>query len=758
MNKDIVTVGNPNSGKTTLFNQLTGARQQVGNWAGVTVEKKTGRYSSGQHEVNITDLPGIYSLDNSDDINSLDESVAVKALFSSSADLIVNVVDASSLERSLYLTLQLRELGDPMVVVLNKIDALERHGVTIDTQKLARLLGCPVLSVSATDDKSVSQLTGELDSVLKASRLHKPEPMMLDYGEKIGSVLEEIAPMITSVRAPYRIATAIRLLTDDQLAAKSVPAQELMKIQQVISKHCAELDTDLMVANSRYTLIADICCRCRQQVVTVRQRLTDTLDTVVLHRYLGLPIFLGVMYLMFMLSLNLGNALTDFFDIGVGGVLVNGGHALMDGHLPQWLVTLLADGIGGGIRTVSTFIPVIACLYLFMSVLESSGYMARAAFVLDRVMQKIGLPGKAFVPLVLGFGCNVPAIMATRTLEQERERKVAAAMAPFMSCGARLPVYTLFAASFFQASAQNIIFILYLAGILVAIITGVMLRNTLYPGESECMVMEIPEYEMPTVKNVMLKTWNKLKRFVLGAGKTIVVVVTLLSFAQSIGTDGSFGHQDSGDSVLAKAAQTITPVFKPIGIEQDNWQATVGIITGIFAKESVVGTLNSLYSQSSNSDEPFDLWATMVSALQTIPHNIAALDFTDPLKVSVDASEQGVMNDQGVDSGVFTALQQKFSPSSAFAYLVFILLYTPCVAAMGAYVREFGRQFATFIGGWTMLQAVVFSTLAYQVLNLTDDPALHAAWIGASLSVLLVSYVVMRQVKCRWDEKDVLLK
>jgi ferrous iron transport protein B len=428
--------------------------------------------------------------------------------------------------------------------------------------------------------------------------------------------------------------------------------------------------------------------------------------------------------------------------------------------LPVWLVTLIADGVGGGIQTVATFIPVIGCLYLFLSLLESSGYMARAAFVLDKVMQKIGLPGKAFVPLVLGFGCNVPAIMATRTLEQERERKLAASMAPFMSCGARLPVYALFAAAFFPENGQNVVFGLYFLGILAAVFTGLLLKHTIYPGRSDTFIMEIPDYEFPTMRNIMIKTWQKLKRFVLGAGKTIVVVVTILSFFNSLGMDGSFGNEDSENSVLSKAAQIVTPVLAPIGIQEDNWPATVGIITGIFAKEAVVGTLNSLYSDPADEGAEFDLMASLEEAVMSIPDNLSGLSYSDPLGVEVGdlTNTSAVAEDQGVADSIFGNLQAHFVTSaSAMAYLIFILLYTPCVAAMGAYMREFGRQYSYFIAGWTMLLAYVSSTLYYQIANFSNAPMTSSMWIAISLIVMAVTYLALKRKSREVEQQEVAL-
>ncbi|MDD1792929.1 Fe(2+) transporter permease subunit FeoB [Enterovibrio sp. ZSDZ42] len=747
--KQLLTVGNPNSGKTTLFNRLTGSRQEIGNWAGVTVDKKTGTALLGEDACALTDLPGIYTLDNADGENSLDESIAISALFSLPSDLIINVLDASCLERSLYLTLQLRELGRPMVVVLNKMDIVSQQGFHLDTERLAQALGCPVMSVTATDPLSVSALKVALSETINSS-----EPLSaisLDYGIDVESSISTLSVGLQQQGATYERAKSIRLLTGDRALLNQMAVETHTLLNNVREKQLEKVDVDLVIANVRYSKVAEICHQCKKQIIPLKARITDAIDNVILSRYFGLPIFFLIMYLMFMFSINIGSAFIDFFDISTGALLVDGAHFLLDSHLPVWLVTLLADGVGGGIQTVATFIPVIACLYLFMSLLESSGYMARAAFVLDKAMQKIGLPGKAFVPLVLGFGCNVPAIMATRTLDQERERRLAAAMAPFMSCGARLPVYALFAAAFFPENGQNVVFLLYLLGIAMAVFTGMVLRRTIYPGDSDAFMMEMPRYEWPRLKDVGLKTWHKLKRFVLGAGKTIVVVVTVLSFMNSLGTDGSFGNQDSENSVLSKVAQTVTPIFAPIGIQEDNWPATVGIITGIFAKEAVVGTLNNLYASPSDAGvSDYDLIASLQTALQTIPENLLGLNFSDPLGLDVGdlPDQQAVAEEQDVDLSIFANLSVNFTAASAFAYLVFILLYTPCVAAMGAYVREFGRPFAAFIGSWTMLLAIVCSTLVYQVGMILETPMQSGVAIAGSLMVMWAAiHLLKRQAK-----------
>ncbi|WP_318511352.1 Fe(2+) transporter permease subunit FeoB [Photobacterium leiognathi] len=732
MQYNILTVGNPNSGKTTLFNGLTGAKQQVGNWAGVTVEKKTGRYQHNGDDFSLTDLPGIYNLDSANDANSLDEAIASRAILTTPADVIINVVDASSLERSLYMTLQLRELGRPMVVVLNKMDVLKRQRQVLDIKALEKALGCPVLALSANNMERIAEFKTKLHKMLTQGVV--VNEFELDYGQDFEQAVSQLAPLFKHNDKLNARAQGIRVLENDTLVINTLSDEDKATACGLRANLLNTVDPDIQVADVRYTFLHQLCQKVRRQEGRLSNSLTDKIDCVLLNRFVGIPFFFLVMYVMFMFAINIGSAFIDFFDISFGALLVDGGHHLLDDHLPVWLVTIIANGIGGGIQTVATFIPVIACLYLFLAVLESSGYMARAAFVLDKVMQKVGLPGKAFVPLVLGFGCNVPAIMATRTLEQERERKLAAAMAPFMSCGARLPVYALFAAAFFPENGQNVVFALYLLGIVAAVMTGLILRSTLYPGSSDSFIMEMPNYELPTIRNVVIKTWQKLKRFVFGAGKTIVVVVAVLSFFNSLGTDGSFGNEDTSNSVLSKASQVVTPVLEPIGVKADNWPATVGIITGIFAKEAVVGTLNSLYAPATDdSNEEYNLVASLKEAVESVGDNLAALSFSDPLGIEVGDLEnkQAVAEEQGVNESVYGNIQAHFvSGAAAMAYLIFILLYTPCAAAMGAYVREFGQKFALFIAGWTMLMAYSFATWFYQIAHFVDHPATSAFWIG----------------------------
>ncbi|NLS12008.1 Fe(2+) transporter permease subunit FeoB [Vibrio sp. SM6] len=741
----ILTVGNPNSGKTTLFNALTGAKQQVGNWAGVTVEKKTGHFSSTGVEFELTDLPGLYALDSANDANSLDEAIASSAIYNLAADVIVNVVDATALERGLYMTLQLRELGKPMVVVLNKLDVLQKQHQVLDLAKLEKHLGCQVFALSAHDKDQVAEFVKRLHKSL-AQGVHC-EPLTLNYDARLEATLSELIQLPSLAHNDASRAEAVRILESDVLTLNRLTEHDRNAAENLRNLLSVEMDAELNIANTRYTFLHQVCTDVRRQEGGLSRKASDRIDNILLHRVAGLPIFFGIMYLMFMFAINVGGSFIDFFDIAVGAIAVDGVHHLLDNALPEWFVTIVADGFGAGIQTVATFIPVIAAMYLFLAVLESSGYMARAAFVLDRLMQKIGLPGKAFVPMIIGFGCSVPAVMATRTLEQERERKLTAAMVPFMSCGARLPVFALFAAAFFPENGQNVVFLLYLIGVLAAVITGLVLRHTLYPGTSDSLVMELPSYERPTLRNVLTKTWHKLKKFVLGSGKTIVVVVAILSFFNSLGVDGSFGNQESEKSVLSRASQIVTPMFEPIGVQENNWQATVGIITGLFAKEAVIGTLNSLYSSAEAGDETseYDLIATLGEALQTIPDNLMGMNYSDPLGIEVgDLTDKAVVaEDQGVDNTIFGNLETHFvSGSAAFSYMLFVLLYTPCAAALGAFAREFGQPFMRFIAIWTFAFGYIVAAVFYQLTQISATPVYSVSVIA--LCVTLVVGVIAR--------------
>jgi len=547
----------------------------------------------------------------------------------------------------------------------------------------------------------------------------------------------------------------VRLLEGDDLARQTAgPA---------LSARAAEAgaalggDLDIQVADARY----GFANAAAQQAVTWSGRttrdLTDRIDRVVLNRALGIPIFLLMMYLMFMFTINIGGAFIDFFDEFAGALFVDGAAAGMTAlGSPEWLTVLLAKGIGGGLQTVATFIPIIGFLFLFLSVLEDSGYMARAAFVMDRFMRWIGLPGKSFVPLIVGFGCTVPAVMATRTLEHRRDRLLTIAMAPFMSCGARLPVYVLFAAAFFPQGGQNVVFALYLIGIATAVLTGLVLKNSVLRGEATPFIMELPPYHVPTAKGVLLHTWDRLKAFIVRAGRVIVPMVLVLNVLNAIGTDGSFGNEDTDKSVLAEVGRTIAPAFGPMGLTEENWPAAVGIFTGVLAKEAVVGTLDATYSALAAQDageteeeEPFDLGAAVAGAFATIPTNLvdAFASWADPLHIAaVDVSDQdAVAEDQEVSAGTFGAMAARFDGAAgAFAYLLFILLYMPCAAAIAAVYQESGPRWTAFVALWTTGLGYGMATLFYQAARWDAHPGTSVAWIAAVLVGFAAVFLTMR--------------
>lgn len=745
----IGVIGNPNCGKTTLFNALTGAKQSVGNWPGVTVERKEGTVHLRGKPHKLVDLPGTYALDSHDDELSMDEKIAREFALSGEAQIIINILDASNLERNLFLTSQLLDMGVPVICAVNMLDVAEREGIHVDTQVLSQKLGVPVVPIVASTGRGIEELCRVLAHYLDHATVATP---LLRLDESLESAVHRLKDALgDAVENPFW--TATRVLEDDTYAQDILPESRRLNVLSLAQQLRAELEQqdhqpiDVLMANNRYRSIQHIL----QQALTINDKglsLSERIDRWVLNRWLGIPFFFGVMYLMFLFAINVGSAFIDFFDIAFATVFVDGAHYLLDQvGSPAWLSTLLADGLGGGIQLVATFIPVIGALYLFLSVIEDSGYMARAAFVMDRLMRAVGLPGKSFVPLIVGFGCNVPAVMAARTMDTEKDRLLTISMAPFMSCGARLSVYALFAAAFFRENGALMVFSLYVLGIVMAMLTGIALKNTLFKPDLTPFVMELPAYHVPTVRGVLIKTWERLKSFCLRAGKTIVTVVVILSFLNSIGTDGSFGNEDSKDSVLSKIAGTVTPVLTPLGVNEHNWPATVGIITGIFAKEAVVGTLDALYSPEADDDgAEYSLSGGLLEALQTIPDNLAGLADTllDPLGLSLISADQ--TEEQGVHSGTFTSMVLLFgSKLAAFSYLVFILLYTPCVATLGAMTREAGLRWMLFVAGWSTGLAYTTAVIVYQVGSFVHHPLSSSLWLAGCIAFIAGSLWQMRR-------------
>lgn len=699
----IALIGNPNCGKTTLFNLLTGANQKVGNWPGVTVEKKFGYFELENESIELVDLPGIYSLEQG--YSGIDEKIAQDFLEQSDISLIINIVDATNLERSLVLTQQLTERGVPMLLVINMLDVARQQGITVNTDKLAQKLQLPIIEMIASQKHGIDELRNNLIST---------------FGT--------VPP--TNENKPT---SAENTASEEKLLQRYHQSRQL--INGVV------------------------------EVSPTHHSLSERIDAVLINRWLGIPFFLFMIYLMFTIAVNLGAVFIDFFDILFAAVLVDGvSWLLREISSPEVLVTLLAQGVGGGVTLVATFIPVIGFLYLCLSVLEDSGYMSRAAFVIDRAMSGIGLPGNAFVPLIVGFGCNVPAVMAARSLGRDSDRLMTIAMAPFMSCGARLTVYALFAAAFFQQNGQNIVFALYLLGIALAVFTGWIFRKQLFTDEVTPSFQEMPAYHVPIARNILLTTWFRLRSFIFRAGKTIVVVVIALSFLNSISTDFSFGNEDSEDSVLSVIGRSITPAFAPLGIEKDNWPATVGLFTGMFAKEAIVGTLDALYSESSADEDdgsPPDLIAAAGDAFSSIGSELFALSssLTDPLGISIgDVSDlDAVADEQEIETTTLSNMAALFSgPFAAFCYLVFILLYAPCVAVLGAINKEAGWHWTLLVFGWSTGLAYITATVIYQIGTFFVNPLFSSLWIIGMLTILIVFILNLKRLSSKMVPKNLI--
>jgi ferrous iron transport protein B len=737
-------VGNPNCGKTTLFNALTGARQKVGNWSGVTVERKSGFFKQDDATIEVVDLPGTYSLIRATESLSIDESIACEFILNRQADVIINIIDASNLERNLYLTMQLIEMRVPMMVVLNMMDVAKQRGIQIDLEKLEKELGCPVMALQASKRKGIKEFKR---AILAAKQLRAPQ-REIPCSPVITKAIHDV--MTASHPLAQNKWLAIRLLEDDAIARAQVNEAVLKEVAIAQGHIRAALseDPDILLADARYQFIQTILTQAVKKT-HARKTWTARLDAIVLNRLLGIPIFLAVMYWMFFFAINIGGAFQDFFDISSDTLFVDGfAHVL--GYLgsPNWLTAILANGIGKGINTTITFMPVIGAMFLALAFLEDSGYMARAAFVVDRAMRALGLPGKSFVPMIVGFGCNVPSVMAARTLENKRDRILTAMMSPFMSCGARLAIYAIFTAAFFSSGGQNIVFMLYLLGIIMAMLTGLLLRKTVLKGEPASLVMELPPYHLPNIKTLCIHAWQRLKLFVLRAGKLIIPICVLIGVLNVLNMDGTINSGGDSQSLLSTLGQWLTPIFAPMGIHQDNWPATVGLVTGVLAKEVVVGTLNTLYSQighlTSMPEEAFNVWAGLSSALASIPENLMQLvhSLSNPILAKAPIHP--------VTEGVYGVMASRFDGRiGAVAYLLFVLLYFPCVSTTAAMLREVNRAWTWFSVVWTTLIAYGVAVGFYQAATFLRHPVASALWLGGILGTFFLVVFIMRQWAAR---------
>ncbi|WES68804.1 Fe(2+) transporter permease subunit FeoB [Superficieibacter sp. HKU1] len=742
-------IGNPNSGKTTLFNQLTGSRQRVGNWAGVTVERKEGSFQTTDCQATLVDLPGTYSLTTISSQTSLDEQIACHYILSGDADMLINVVDASNLERNLYLTLQLLELGMPCVVALNMLDIAEKQQVRIDVDALSARLGCPVVPLVSTRGRGIDALKLAIDRHNRnrdVELVHYAQPLLREAGH-LAQLMPENMPI------QQRRWLGLQMLEGD-IYSRAYAQDAAHQLGDVLARLESEIDDPaLHIADARYQCIAAICDTVSNSLTAEPSRFTAAMDKIILNRFLGLPIFLLVMYVMFLFAINIGGALAPIFDAGSVAIFIHGlqwfGYTL---HFPEWLTIFLAQGIGGGINTVLPLVPQIGMMYLFLSFLEDSGYMARAAFVMDRLMQSLGLPGKSFVPLIVGFGCNVPSVMGARTLDAPRERLMTIMMAPFMSCGARLAIFAVFAAAFFGQEGALAVFSLYILGIVMAILTGLMLKHTIMRGEASPFVMELPVYHVPLIKSLLIQTWQRLKGFILRAGKVIVIVSIFLSALNSFSLNGK-AVNNINDSALASVSRVFTPLLEPIGIHGDHWQATVGLFTGAMAKEVVVGTLNTLYTAENIQEAEFNPAEFSLTAELSDAAAETWQSLKDTFSLSVLANPiEASKGDGEMATGTMGVMSEKFgSAAAAYSYLIFVLLYVPCISVMGAISRESSRGWMGFSILWGLNIAYSLSTLFYQVASFHQHPQYSMICILAVVAFNVLVIGCLRRARSRID-------
>ncbi len=768
----VALIGNPNCGKTTIFNALTGSQQRIGNWPGVTVEKKSGWFQYKNQKMEIIDLPGIYSFD--EEISD-DERIAKEYILSGEANLFVNIIDSTHFERNLYLTLLLLEMGIPMIVLLNMKDLADKGGITIDAKALQKLLSVPVYSIKGTDRNDILKIK---EALIQADTFECSFTHKIEFRSSIEKILTGWSETIQKEHGHHYVSSrwiALEILLENKLT-QNMPQNLLQKLdsEEVIQdlKNEWNEEVDVLVAEDIYAMIRRYTKQVKRKK-PAKKTFSETFDSLVLNKWLGIPFFLVVMYLMFWIVQEFAGAFIDFFDILADTIFVTGlGTVLSSIGSPNWLTILIADGIGGGIQTVATFIPLVFVLFFFLSFLEASGYMSRAAFVADRFMQKIGLPGKAFVPMMVGFGCTVPAIMATRTLETKKDRYMTIFMAPLMSCGARLPVYILFAAAFFPSHQGLIVFSLYLVGILIAIATGLFLKKTMFRGEPSTFVMELPPYHAPRFGVLLKHAWSRTSIFIKRAGIMIVIVMTVLGFLNSFevavqsnsisqaNVTEISSNEPEQQTVLAVVGKAITPIFVPMGVETDNWPASVGILTGLFAKEAVVGTLGGIYAQlesqgrpveieEASEDETWSFWGGISDAFATIPENIsgAFAAFKDVMGLGdVGGSAEEVAQVVDADVSLFQQLQDRFTkgPWQAYAYLLFILIYFPCIAVLGAIKKEAGQLITYLSVGYLTLVAWIIATLFYQI---TIGHTI--VWIVVPVAMLIGLYILFSKLRSK---------
>jgi ferrous iron transport protein B len=666
----LALAGNPNCGKTTLFNRLTGSRAHVGNWPGVTVERKEGVYHIGDTSVVIVDLPGIYSLSP----YSEEEVVSRDYILNDKPDLIINIVDATNIERNLYLTSQLMETGVPIVLALNMMDEVEALGDEINIPKMENRLGIKIMPISASKNMGIEKLMETCVNVAQGKQTTfktiLSNTVAYPVINRIKDVLEEDNKSVTMF-------SAIKLLENDEKTSDSLNLSEntANKIKDIITNSEKELNIEweIYVADLRYQYITQLTEKCIHRTRNPEDlTLTDKIDLVVTNRFLAIPVFLAVMFLVFQITFgSVGSFMTNCLDTLINEKFLSFLEAvLLKYNVADWLTGLIVSGIVAGVGMVIVFLPQILLLFLFLSILEDTGYMSRAAFIMDRLLRRFGLSGKSFVPMLMGFGCSVPAIMAARTLENERDRRMTIILTPFMSCGARMPVYAVFGAALFGKNAGLMIISLYCMGVVIALLSGLLLKGTILKGEAETFIMELPTYRMPSAKTVILHVWEKAKEFVVKAFTILLVASVAIWFLQNFDLHLNMVDNNT-NSILGSLGHVIAPIFKPCGY--GNWRNAVALLTGFAAKEAVVSTLGILYG----------------------------------------------LTETAGSNAVSQVLANAFTPLSAYSFLVFVLLYMPCVVAFSTIHKEMNSWKWTFIAvGYQTLVAWIASFLVYQIGSL----------------------------------------
>ena len=677
----IALAGNPNCGKTTLFNDITGSKQHVGNWPGVTVEQKTGKYKKNK-EIEIVDLPGIYSLSP----YSAEEIVARDYIVDENPDVLIDIVDGTNIERNLYLTLQVLETKIPTVIALNMMDEVEASGTKIDVKKLSKILGVPVIPIVARNGKGVNELMEAAQKIAssktQSNDLEVFSPQVNNYITEIVGLLDDNDNQ-NHKSSSYEMWQAIKILEEDEIVIEKLPGNKRAKITSIVEKANSDFngDTEAEIADQRYKFISEVVNKTVSKPLKAngqrKETTSDKIDKVLTNRIIAIPAFLVIMYALFSITFGEGplgigvwlqTIVTDFWDGPFTETIMG---AIESMGAADWAVGLVGDGILAGVGGVVSFLPQILVLFLLMSFLEDSGYMARVAFVMDRLFRRFGLSGKSFIPLLMGYGCSVPAVMASRTLESDKDRKLTIMITPFMSCGAKLPIYLMFAATLFAGYNQTlIIYSVYMIGIVVAVIGALILSNTLFKGETSNFIMELPQYRIPTLRSVLIHAWEKVKGFAIKAGTIILGSTILIWFLSSFNFSGMC---EMDESILASIGRGIQWIFTPLGFGE--WRASVAVVTGWIAKENIVSTFGVLFGAADAVSE---------------------------------AAAEG--------TAALPGLSAVFTQAAAFSYMAFNLLCMPCFAAVGAIKKEMGSWKWTGITiAFQMITAYIVAFIVYHV-------------------------------------------